>query len=117
MRHVSAFLAAALPALIQAAPYGFSVSGDEFVRLMSHQHPMTDQQYAEREKAYAYLDGVKDAEVGKTWCPDKPHKTFELAYDAADHIKTLPADERRTSAAALLLVYLSNRYPCKGAAK
>lgn len=116
MRHVSFFLAAALPAIVQAAPvYDFTLSGDQFVQMMSQAHPMTDQQYQDRERAYAFMDGVKDAEVGKAWCPDKPHKTFELAYDAADYIKSLHADLRRSSAAKLLLTYLSTTYPCKEA--
>jgi len=107
---LSFFVAARLPVLVQAAPYGFALSGDQFVQMLSHPHPMTDQQYAEREQAYSYLVGVKDAEA---WCPEQPSKTFELAYGGADFIKSLPADLRKSSAARLLLTYLSGVHPCQ----
>jgi len=114
MRHISFFIAAALPALAQAAPqYQFDLTGDQFVSMMSGR-PASEQEYRARDRAYSYLDGAKDATVGSTWCPTQPRKTHELAYDAADYIKSLHADLRKGNAARLLLAYLAAVYPCSG---
>lgn len=113
MRHVSAFIAAVLPALVQAAPqYQVDLTGDQFAAMLAKQ-PTNALEFRERDRAYAYLDGVKDASIGSSWCPPQPHKTHELAYDAADYIRNLHADLRRGNAARLLVVYLSTSYPCK----
>jgi hypothetical protein len=115
MRHVSIFLAAALPAVLQAAPaYQPTLSGDQFVSMLAQQ-PKDAFGYRQRERAYAYVDGVQDAAAGTTWCAPQPVKTDELAYSAADYIKTLHADLRRGNAAPLLLAFLAHLHPCKGA--
>lgn len=114
MRHVSFFIAAALPALAQAStPYQFDLTGEQFAAALQNQ-PATEQEYRARDRAYAYLDGAKDATVGMLWCPTKPHKTVELAYDAADHIRALAAEQRKGNAAQLLLAYLAKQFPCAG---
>ena len=101
-----------------AAPYSYDLSGDQFVLMMTHAEPLSAAHYADREKAYSYLDGAKDATIGRAWCPPRPRKTFELAYDAADHLKTLTPAARAGNAATLLVVYLEARYPCmKGTRK
>lgn len=113
MKHVSIFIAAALPALALAAPtYQFDLTGDQFAAMLARQ-PTNALEFRERDRAYAYLDGVKDATIGSGWCPPQPRKTHELAYDAADYIKSLHADLRRGNAARLLIAYLSTSYPCK----
>ena len=96
----------------EAAAFSHKLSGEEFVQLMTHPEQLDESNYRDRERAYTYLDGVKDATVGTSWCPSKPRKTFELAYDAADYIKALPPQTRKGNAATLLLAFLSSRYPC-----
>lgn len=95
-----------------AAPAIYDLSGDQFVQLMTHPESLTAQHYRNREKAYSYLDGAKDATVGIIWCPTKPRKTFELAYDAVDYIRALPPQARKGNAAKLMISFLSSRYPC-----
>lgn len=114
-----ALLLMVLPLMASAAPcaYAYSLSGDQFVEMMAHPEPLSPAHYVDREKAYSYLDGAKDATAGTNWCPPKPRKTFELAYDAADYIKTLSPTVRKGNAATLLLAYLSTRYPCQNGAR
>lgn len=88
------------------------LTGDQFVQLMTHPDPLAAQHYRNREKAYSYLDGAKDAGVGIAWCPTTPRKTFELAYDAADYIRALPPQARKGNAAKLLISFLGSHYPC-----
>jgi hypothetical protein len=74
----------------------------------------TGYEYLQREKAYSYLDGVRDSAEGSEWC-DLPHqlKTIDLAYDLANDIAKLPATERKQNAAILLRHQLARRYPCR----
>jgi hypothetical protein len=111
MRRI-AYIAFLLPALAVAAPtYHSTLSGDQFVAMVSMQHEDAFG-YRERDRAYAYVDGVQDAAAGKAWCAPQPVKTDELAYAAADYIKRLPAEQRKASAAPLLIAYLSSLHPC-----
>lgn len=115
MRLISLFIAVALPGLSLAAPaYHPTLSGDQFIALLSMRHADTFG-YRERDRAYAYVDGVQDAVAGNAWCAPQPIKTDELAYAAADYIKRLPAEKRKGSAAPLLVAYLGILFPCKGA--
>lgn len=111
MRH-ALLLALALPAISTAAPYPYTLSGDQFVKMMSPANP-TGYEYLQREKAYSYLDGLRDGTEGSAWC-DLPHqlKTPDLTYELADDIAKLPAAERKKNAAVLLLERLKRRYPC-----
>jgi hypothetical protein len=114
MRHISHFIAAALPCIALGAPtYQFDLTGDQFAAALEHR-PATEQEYRARDRAYSYFDGAKDATIGKLWCPARPHVTAELAHDAADYIRGLDADLRKGNAAVLLQSYLSSRYPCGG---
>jgi hypothetical protein len=110
-------LCLALPLVARAAPapYYFDLTGDQFVAWVYPPEPMQPHDYANRDRAYSYLDGAKDATVGAAWCPPRPRKTFELAYDAADYIRSLPAEQRKANAGPLLLGFLGKQYPCKGA--
>lgn len=114
MRYLACWAALALCLPAHAAPtYQFDLTGDKFAEMLAKQ-PTNAFEYRERDRAYAYLDGAKDATIGSTWCPPQPRKTHELAYDAADYIRSLRAELRRGNAAKLLLAYLAHQYPCKG---
>jgi hypothetical protein len=115
MRHAILF-ALAIPAVAGAA-YPYTLSGDRFVQMMSAPDP-TGREYLQREKAYSYLDGVRDGAEGTAWC-DLPHqlKTPDLAYELADDIARLPPAERRQNAAVLLRQQLARRYPCRNGGK
>ena len=102
---------------VKATPYPYSLSGNQFVYMMTLPEPLSSYDYMQREKAYSYLEGAKDATVGMAWCPPRPRKTFELAYDAADYIKSLTLEERKRSAAIMLLAYLGSQYPCPKGSK
>lgn len=110
-------LSLAIPAIAAAAPYPYTISGDRFVKMMSPPAP-TGYEYLQREKAYSYLDGVRDGAEGTEWC-DLPHqlKTPDLAYELADDIAKLPAAERKLNAALLLRQQLARRYPCRSGGK
>jgi Rap1a immunity proteins len=116
MRHAVLF-ALAIPAVAAAAPYPYTLSGDRFVKMMSSPDP-TGYEHLQREKAYSYLDGVRDGAEGSEWC-DLPHqlKTPDLAYELADDIAKLPAAERKRNAAVLLRQQLARRYPCRNGGK
>jgi hypothetical protein len=110
-------LALVLPAVSAAAPYPYTLSGDQFVKMMAPSDP-TGYEYLQREKAYSYLDGLRDGTEGSAWC-DLPHqlKTPDLAYELADDIAKLPTAEQKKSAAVLLLQQLKRRYPCRNGSK
>ena len=115
MKQITSFCAA-LPlffAFDAFAGYTYDLSGEQFLQMMRHPEPLTSVNYMAREKAYSYLDGAKDAAVGVLWCPLKPKKTFELAYEAAEHIETLSPRAQKESAAKILIAFLSEQYPCK----
>jgi hypothetical protein len=109
-------LALVLPAISVAAPYPYTMSGDRFVQMMSPPDPK-GQEYLDREKAYSYLDGVRDSAEGRVWCDVDQLKTPDLAYEmAGDLAKLLPA-ERKKNASLLLLEQLKRRYPCRAGSK
>lgn len=103
------FLALALPVVAQAYPY--TLDGDRFVRIMGVPEP-SGYEYMQREKAYSYLDGVRDSAEGRVWCDVDQLKTPDLAYEMAGEIAKLPAAERKKNASLLLLNLLARKYPC-----
>lgn len=109
-------LALALPAITAAGPYYFTISGDRFVKMMSPPDPK-GYEYEQREKAYSYLDGVRDASEGDAWCDVGQRKTPDLAYELADEIEKMPAAERKKNAAVLLRQQLKQHYPCRAGRK
>jgi hypothetical protein len=116
MKRITYILAAAVPAgfaLNAFAAYAYDLTGEQFMQMMSHPEPLSSLHYMEREKAYSYLDGAKDATVGVLWCPPKPRKTFEVAYEAADRIRAMPLAEQKQNAAKILVSLLSEQYPCQ----
>lgn len=105
-------LALALPLVAQAAPYIPSLTGDQFVKLMTRSEPPTQYDHGHRERAYSYLDGARDAQEGRTWCDVHQLKTPDMAYELADEISKLPAADRKNRAATLILQLLHKKYPC-----
>jgi hypothetical protein len=110
-------LALAIPATALAAPYPYTMSGEKFVKMMSAltSRPNDDEAYMQREKAYGYLDGVRDGSEGTVWCDFNEYKTPDMAYEVADKIAKLPPAERKKNAAPLILQQLQAMYPCRKA--
>lgn len=106
-----------LPAISTAAPYPYTMSGDKFVKMMSAltARPDDGDAYMQREKAYSYLDGVRDGAEGTAWCDVDEYKTPDMAYEVADKIAKLPAAERKKNASLLILDQLKRMYPCRKA--
>lgn len=107
-------LALAVPNMARPAspPYSYAMDGDTFVQMLSKPEPLSSHHYLEREKAYSYLDGIKDASQGKIWCDINQLKTPDLAYDMVGEISRMQPFERKGSAATLLLNILRRKYPC-----
>ncbi len=97
-----------------AAPYPYAMSGDAYVQML---RPPTPRPYdeLERDKAFSYLDGLKDATQGRLWCDIDHIKTPDLADTLAIEISRMPPPERKRSAALLLLELLQRKFPCKKA--
>lgn len=95
-----------------APPYAYTLTGDRFVRMMNGTEPLTGDDYILREKAYSYLDGVRDGAEGRDWCDVNQLKTPDLAYELAADIARLPAAERKKNASVLLIELLRRRFPC-----
>jgi hypothetical protein len=112
LQHISLILALALPGLAAAAPYQHTMSGDQFAEAM-RPDPKGGLEYQQREKAYSYLDGARDALQGSAWCDVYQQKTPDLAYEAAADIAKLPPAERKRNAALLLAEWLHKNLPCK----
>ncbi len=110
-----AIASSALPAAAVAAPYAYSLSGDQFVRMMSHPAELNSVQYMDREKAYSYLDGARDSGEGRVWCDVNVLKTADMAYDLAHEIAKMAPAERKKNASLLLLDLLHRKYPCRPA--
>lgn len=106
----------AVPTAVLAAPQSFTMTGDRFVQMMSPADP-TGQEYLDREKAYSYLDGVRDSAEGRVWCDVDRLKTPDLAYEMAGDIAKLPAAERKKNASLLLLERLKRHYPCRSGSR
>lgn len=115
MRHALLF-ALAVPVVAAAGPYYYTLSGDRFVKMMSPPDPK-GYEYELREKAYSYLDGVRDTSEGDTWCDIGQRKTPDLAYELAGDIEKMPAAERKKNAAVLLRQQLKLHYPCRAGRK
>lgn len=113
----SLLLALLLPAISTAAPYPYTMSGDKFVRMMGAltSRPDDGDAYLQREKAYSYLDGVRDGTEGTVWCDVGEYKTPDMAYEVADKIAKLPAPERKKNASLLIREQLKRMYPCRQA--
>ena len=98
-----------------AAPSSYTLTGDGYVKMMLRPEPMDAYDYLQRDKAYSYLDGVRDSAEGRVWCDMYTAKTPDLAYEIAYAIEKLPAAERKRNASLLLLEQLKRMYPCRHA--
>jgi hypothetical protein len=108
-------LALVLPGISAAAPYPYTMSGDRFVQMMNalESRPNDSYAYTQREKAYGYLDGVRDSSEGTVWCDFNEYKTPDMAYEVAAKLEKLPASERKKNASLLILQQLKAMYPCR----
>lgn len=102
--------------IVRAAPYVYpynAMTGAEVVRKLTTR-PASDADYAERDQAFLYVAGVKDATQGSAWCFQGALKPDELTYDLAFALKQqrTPA-ELKGAAAPLLVEELRRLYPCK----
>ena len=69
--------------------------------------------HLERDRVYAYFEGVMDATEGKSWCGlRKKRKTPDLAYEVAHELKALPPSVLKGPAAIQILRHLERNYPC-----
>lgn len=89
-----------------------TMTGERFVSMLHRQEPLA---MLDREKAYSYLDGLRDASHGTVWCDVNQLKTPDLAYDLAEEISKAPAAQRSLNASTLLLAILNRKFPCAGA--
>ncbi len=94
------------------AAAGASMTGEMYRAMLDRPEPLDANGYLEREKAYSYLDGIKDASQGRVWCEVGQLKTPDLAYDIADRIGRMQPAERQRSAALIVLDVLRRAYPC-----
>lgn len=116
--HLRALLLCALSVPISApsaATYAHTLSGDQFVHRMNRPEPLSSYDYMQREKAYSYLDGARDAVEGRVWCDVEQLKTPDMAYELADDISKMPPAERKKNASLLLLDLLQRKHPCRQA--
>lgn len=65
-----------LPRAAVAVPYAYTLTGDQFVSMMTVRQPMSALESLNREKAYSYLDGVRDTAEGRVWCDMNGAKTL-----------------------------------------
>lgn len=115
MRRAIFIVAFIAPIAASAAPHGYTMNGDQFIKMMKRpvSLPMDPNDYMQREKAYSYLDGARDTAEGRGWCDVDQLKTPDLAYEMADLIAKLPAADRKKNASLLLLEQLKRTYPCR----
>ncbi|WBS04205.1 Rap1a/Tai family immunity protein [Pseudoduganella sp. SL102] len=92
--------------------YAYTLTGDRFIQMIGSTKALDSYEYTLREKAYSYLDGVRDGAEGHDWCDVNQLKTPDLAYELAADIARLPAAERKKNASILLLDLLRRRFPC-----
>ena len=96
-------------------PYAYTMTGQMLVDKLfgdGNDRPVTGEAYLEREKAYSYMDGLKDATEGTVWCHARNQAPVDFAMDTASALSKLDAAQRRANAAPLVLEILSRKYPC-----
>lgn len=68
----------------------------------------------ERDLGHAYVNGIKDATQGVSWCFNSALVPHELNIEIVDAMRRARTDEElKGNAAPLLLAELRKRYPCK----
>jgi len=104
-----------IPASVAAAPaYRPTLTGDQFIAAIIHSKIPTGNDYLEREKAYGYLDGLRDYTEGRDWCDVGQLKTHDLAQALAIKLQSLTPADRKRNASGLLLEELRRMHPCRG---
>lgn len=117
MRRVIVALVAAglsLPVLAEPIPYVYpfnAMSGQEVVERRLKQ-PKSQLDYIDREKAEAYLNGIKDAAHGRDWCLAQPILPQDLNLELVQRLRARAPGELRANAAPLVLAELRQRFPC-----
>ncbi|GGY68276.1 hypothetical protein GCM10007387_58080 [Pseudoduganella albidiflava] len=109
---ISGFVALSPSVAHAQSPYAYTLTGDRFVQMIGSTKSLDSYEYTLREKAYSYLDGVRDGTEGRDWCDVNQLKTPDLAYELAADLARLPAAERKKNASILLLDLLRRRFPC-----
>lgn len=98
-------------------PYQGTTSGETLLRSYMGSATPRDDPFLEggdildRQLARGFMDGIKDATEGTTWCyiGGKPH---ELNDDIAAELAKLPPAVLKGRAAPLVLAALRQRFPC-----
>lgn len=68
----------------------------------------------ERDLGHAYVNGIKDATQGVSWCFNSALAPHELNIEIVSAMRKAHTDEElKGNAAPLLLAELRKRYPCK----
>lgn len=116
MKTALAFLLVILAAISNADPYFANKTGEHLIRDFlgppDQRGNLKGQDYLEHETARGYIDGVKDATQGTSWCYAGRIKPHELNFDLIDDIKALPAATLKGSAAPLIVDALRKKFPC-----
>lgn len=92
--------------------YAYAMTAESFINRFKQPEPYTS---LERDKAFSYLDGIKDASQGRVWCDVNQFKTPDMADHIVVEFSRMSAAERKRSAAPLILDILRRDYPCAGA--
>ena len=116
---LAAAVLAALPAVAAVPyvyPYNLMTAEDVVNKLLVK--PRTEADYAERDAAYAYVAGIKDAAQGRDWCFTPGLKPDELIYETVHAVKRNNAPAAlKANAADLVLKELRRQYPCAAGRK
>jgi hypothetical protein len=108
---VAALLAQPAAAVPYVYPYNLMTAEEVVNKLLVK--PRTDGDYAERDAAYAYVAGIKDATQGDVWCFQPGLKPDELIYETMHAVKRNNAPAAlKANAAGLVLKELRRQYPC-----
>lgn len=117
IRTALALLLVSTAAAAQSTRYPYTLTGEGFVKLLPLRTDLNPQQLLDREKAYTYVDGVKDAVQGQVWCDVNHVKTADLTYVIRNEIESMSAAQRRGGAAPLIMGILKREFPCRRSKK
>jgi len=114
---LAAALLSCLAPDVHAASYTGTISGEALLRdYMGPPKPRDDPflkggDIVDYQMARGYMNGIKDATEGTSWCyvTGKPH---ELNDDIAASLMKLKPSERKGRAAPLIVNALRQRFPC-----
>ena len=102
----------AAPAIPYVYPFN-AMSGQEVIERRLKE-PKSQLDYINREKAEAYLSGIKDGAHGTAWCLNRPVLPQELNLAVVRSLKdSRKPVELKGNAAPLVLAELRRRFPCE----